>query len=135
MDHPNLTLAERAWQAVASSDVDTLRQLWTPDIVWHVTTDNPWTGDHVGTDAVLDYLADVGEAGEAYDASIEDVLVSDHHVLLVYRVNARRGRRSIDTGQCLLARIEGDKMAEVWTLPLDPAAFAEFWRESARKAG
>ncbi len=135
MDHPNRALAERAWQAVASSDVDTLRELWTPDIVWHVTTDNPWTGDHVGTDAILDYLADVGEAGEAYDASIEDVLVSDHHVLLLYRVRARRGRRSIDTGQCLLARIEGDQMAEVWTLPLDPAAFDEFWRESARKAG
>lgn len=134
--HPNLELAERAWQAVAESDVETLHAVWSPDIVWHVTTDNPWRGDHVGHEAVLDYLADVGEAGEAYDAQIEDILVSEDRVLIVTRVTARRGSRSIEAQQCMLARIKDEKFAEVWTLALDPSVFADFWQTAAtQKAG
>ena len=130
MKHPNRIIAERAWEAVATSDVASLQELWAPDIVWHVTARNPWTGDHVGTDAVLDYLAEVGEAGEAYDAGLVDVLVSDDRVLLVCTVNARRSGRTVDTQQCMLARIADGKIAEVWTLPLEPAVLAGFWRES-----
>ena len=136
MKHPNVDIVERAWLAVAEADIETLETLWAPDIVWHVTTENPWTGDHVGRNAVLEYLADVGEAGEAYEASIEDVLASDDHALIKSRVKAQRGDRTIDTGQCMLARIHDDMIVEVWTLPLDPASFAGFWRSSsARKAG
>ena len=134
MKHPNVELAERAWVAVATSDVDALEALWSPDIIWHVTTRNPWYGDHVGPEAVLDYLASVGEAGEAYDSRLDDILVSDDRVLLVTRVAAKRKDREVDTGQCLLARVENGKMVEVWTLALDPAAFAQFWKPSEQKA-
>ena len=135
MKHPNLEIAERAWQAVAEADVETLESLWSPDIVWHVTNDNPWTGDHVGRDAVLDYLADVGEAGEAYEARIQDILASDDRVLIVSAIAARRGDRSVETQQCMLARIEQGLIVEVWTLALDPSAFAGFWQQPARKTG
>ncbi len=132
--HPNAEIARRAWEAVATSDVDTLKQIWAPEIVWHVTSDNPWFGDHVGPDAIFDYLADLGEAGETYDARIYDILVSDDRVLLVTRVTARRHGRQVDTQECMLARIEDGKIAEVWTLALDPAAFVGFW-EAAKEVG
>ncbi len=136
MAHPNAELAERAWLAVAEADIETLETLWRPDIVWHVTADNPWSGDHVGRDAVLDYLAAVGEAGESYEAHIEDILASDDRVLIVSRVIARRGDRSVDTRQGLLAHIEDGRFSEVWTMPLDPLAFARFWQASdERRAG
>jgi ketosteroid isomerase-like protein len=130
MNHPNRKIAEQAWEAVATSDVAALRELWAEDIVWHVTARNPWMGDHVGADAVLEYLAQVGEAGETYDSSLEDVLVSDDRALLVCQVSARRGGRRVDTWQCMLARIAGGKIAEVWTLPLEPNALAAFWNEA-----
>jgi ketosteroid isomerase-like protein len=134
MKHPNLELAEQAWEAVARSDIEALEALWTPGIVWHVTGDNPWKGDHVGRDAVFNYLADVGEAGEAYDAILEDILVSPDRVMIVCRVKATRGDRAVDTCQCMLFRIEDGRMAEVWTLPLDPSAFDGFWQAGARDA-
>jgi ketosteroid isomerase-like protein len=135
MHSRNADIARSAWQAVAEADFEALDSLWAPDIVWHVTADNPWTGDHLGRDAVLDYLADVGEAGEAYEATLVDVLASDDRALIVSRVTARRGDRSVDTQQCMLARIEDGAIVEVWTLPLDPGAFTEFWKASSRKAG
>ncbi len=136
MKHPNAEIATRAWEAVATSNADALREIWAPGIVWHVTNDNPWFGDHVGPDAILDYLAAVGEAGEAYDARIVDILVSDDRVLIVTGVTARRLGHEVDTQQCMLARIEDGRIAEVWTLALDPAAFVGFWDSAvAKKAG
>lgn len=134
--HRNAELVERAWEAVATSDVDALMGILAPNIVWHVTTANPWFGDHVGPEAVLDYLASVGEAGEAYDTRLLDILVSNDRVLLVTAITARRRGREVDTEQCMLARIEGDQIAEVWTLALDPGVFADFWdTKEAKKAG
>ena len=133
--HPNAEIAERAWQAVAEADFETLEQLWAPDIVWHVTADNPWTGDHVGREAILDYLADVGEAGEAYEATLVDILASNDRALILSRVSAQRGEESVDTLQGMLARIENGSIVEVWTLPLEPQLMARFWESDARRAG
>jgi ketosteroid isomerase-like protein len=136
MEHPNAEIATRAWQAVANSDVDALNELWAPGIVWHVTANNPWYGDHVGPEAILDYLAAVGEAGDAYDARIVDVLVSNHRVLIVTNVTARRQGQQVETQQCMLARIEDAKIAEVWTLALEPAVLLGFWESPiAKQAG
>jgi len=126
----NLRLAHEAWEAVATGDLETLQKVWTPDIVWHVTAKNPWTGTHVGQEAVCNYLADVGEAGEAYSTELEDVLVSKDRIVMVCHVTARRGRKTVETGQLLMARVVGSQMAEVWTVPLDPSAFEGFYDDA-----
>jgi ketosteroid isomerase-like protein len=134
MSDENLALAHRAWEAVARGDTEALKQVWAPDIVWHVTGRNPWTGTHVGHEAICDYLADVGEAGEAYDTRLDDLLVSKDRVVLVCHITARRGRKTVETDQVLMARVEGGKMIEVWTVPLDPAAFEGFYEPAAAAA-
>jgi hypothetical protein len=126
-DHPNSLLLKQAWQAVAEGDSDTLRALFTDDIRWHVTADNPWRGVHVGTDAILEYLAQVGDAGEAYETSLEELLVGERYSAIVCHVHAKRGNRVLENGQVLLARIDGGRIAEVWTLTLDPDAIHSFW--------
>ena len=75
-DHPNCLLILQCWQAASHSDSDTLRALWADNIVWHVTANNPWRGDHVGQDSVLEYLAQVGEMGESYDLTLQGVLAN-----------------------------------------------------------
>jgi ketosteroid isomerase-like protein len=130
----NLRLAHRAWEAVATGDIDALQEVWADDIAWHVTGTNPWTGTHVGRDAICEYLADVGEIGEAYDTRLEDMLVSEGRVAFVCHVTARRGGKTVETQQILMARIEADKIAEVWTVPLDPSAFDGFFEEPAATA-
>ena len=134
MHDENLALAQRAWEAVAAGDTEALQQVWAPNIVWHVTGMNPWTGAHVGHAAVCDYLADVGEAGEAYDTRLDDLLVSKDRLVMVCHVTARRGKRTVETDQVLMARVEGGQIAEVWTVPLNPSAFEGFW-ETAVAAG
>ena len=127
-DHPNALLLKQAWQAVAEGDADLLAELWSEDIVWHVTGDNPWKGDHVGHEAIVEYLAQVGEAGEAYETSLEELLVGDQYAAMLCQVNAKRDDRVLEAGQVLLGRFEQGRIAEVWTLSLDPGAMARFWK-------
>jgi len=130
-DHPNALLVKQAWQAVAEGDTETLRALWSDDIEWHVTADNPWKGTIVGTDAILEYLAQVGEAGEAYETSLEEVMVGEHYSAMVCHVSAKRGNRVMENGQVLMCRIENGRIVEVWTLSLDPEIMRRFWASDA----
>ncbi len=130
-DHPNAILLKQAWQAVADGDGETLRALFADDVQWHVTSGSPWHGTHVGTDAILEYLAQVGDAGETYETSLEELLVGDRFSAMVCHVHAKRGNRVLENGQVLLARIEEGRVAEVWTLTLDPDASHAFWMGGA----
>jgi ketosteroid isomerase-like protein len=126
-EHPNALLIRQAWLAVANSDIDTLMALWADDIVWHVTGNNPWKGDHVGHEAVLEYLAQVGEAGDAYDTTLESVLANDEYAAAVCHVSSKRGDRVLEVDQVLFGRFEGRRIKEIWTLSLDPSAVDRFW--------
>ena len=128
-EHPNALLIRQAWQAVAHSDVETLRALWADDIIWHVTGNTPWRGTHVGIANVIDLLAQVGESGDTYDMSLESVLANDQFGVLVYRVSTKRSDRVLDVHQVLLCRFEGRRIREVWALALDPQAVDAFWSD------
>jgi hypothetical protein len=81
----------------------------------------------VGHDAVLEYLAQVGEAGESYDTILESVMANDEYAAAVCHISTKRGNRILDVGQVLLGRFEGRKIKEVWTLSMDSQAVERFW--------
>ena len=131
--HPNAKLAAASWLAVSNSDVEALEKLWADDIVWHSTGRNPWAGTYVGREAVLDYLARVGEAVDTYDARLDDVLVSDDRLMLVCHMQLRHAgheeQEELEVDELLLARIENGKIAEVWLLALDPRVIKAYWEK------
>ena len=112
---------------MSRADVEALGTILAPDIVWHATGAAPWRGDHRGIDAVLDYLAGVGEHSEVFDARVLDVLASDERALIVFQVNLEHEGRKLVLDYLLLASIRDGLTREVWTSPLDPIALAEFW--------
>lgn len=127
-DHPNALLIRQSWQAVADSDVETLLAMWADDIVWHVTGNNPWKGDHVGHDAVLEYLAQVGESGESYDTTLTSVMANDEFGAVVCHISTKRGDRVLEVDNVLLGRFDKNRqIKEIWTLSLDPSAIDRFW--------
>ncbi|MGH0037655.1 MAG: nuclear transport factor 2 family protein [Myxococcota bacterium] len=126
--HPNVSLAQEAWNAVSNGDTEALRKHFSPDVVWHATAmGTPWSGDHKGTDAILDFLARIGESVERFDVSLEDILVSEARFAYVMQIHAERGGRPLDVVYLLTAQVEGGVIREVWTTPLDPARLRAFW--------
>lgn len=126
----NEELARRAWSAVSRGDTETLAQILASDVVWHATGANPWRGDHEGVDEVVGYLVRIGEMTASFDATLVDVLASGERVAIVFRAKLERGSRRIDVGYLLLARVANGRAAEVWTVPLDPAALVDFWMDA-----
>lgn len=126
-DHPHALLAKTAWEAVSTGDVDVLSEVCADDLVWHASGRGPRSGTHRGRDAVLDYLASIGEAAERFDSTLQHVLVGGDLVAVLFQVSGARKGRELDTGFILLFRIEGSRLAEVWSVPRDQYAVDEFW--------
>jgi len=127
LSHPHAKLAQRAWDAVSTADVVTLAELSTDDITWHASGRGPRSGTFRGRLAILDYLARVGEDVERFDLDLLDVLVGRKRTAILFRVSGRRKGRRLDTDFVLLLRIEGEQIAETWSIPRDQLAVDEFW--------
>lgn len=120
-------LAGRAWQAVSSGDITALEALCTEEIVWHASGRGSHAGDHHGREGVLAYLAGVGEDVLRFNAELQDVLVGDATAAILLRASGRRDERALDAIYVVLLRFEGDRIAEVWSIPQDQHAVDAFW--------
>lgn len=127
-DHPHAKLARIAWRAAADGDVATLARVCSEDLEWHASGRGVRSGLYRGRAAVFDYLASIGEAADRFDAELEDLLVGEDKVAVLFRIRGQRGERRLDTHFVLLFRIEGERIAEVWAIPRDQYAIDEFWR-------
>ena len=134
IDHPNSFLVHQILQAVTSGDTETLRALWSDDIVWHVKGPSPWHGELRGPEAIFEFLAQLGEVGaNGYHIDIEDIMIGEERASLVIRVKASLADppRSLDSSYVLLARIAGRRVHEVITAPIDADRVEAFWRDEA----
>lgn len=120
-------LARAAWQAVSEADRDALRRLVADDVVWHASGRGPRSGDHHGRDAILDYLAGIGEDADEFDLELDDVLVGDERTAILFRVSGKRNERLLEAGFVLLMRFEDNRIAEIWSIPRDQYAVDAFW--------
>jgi len=120
-------IARELWKGVSNSDVETLVQLSEPDIVWHASGRGPRAGDFRGRDAVLDYLARIGDDVERWDVELDDVLVGDVYAAMLLRVTGERPARSLSAGFVLIFRFTAGRVAEVWSVARDQFAVDEFW--------
>jgi ketosteroid isomerase-like protein len=127
IDHPHAKLARIAWEAVAHSDTETLVRICREDLVWHAAGLGPRAGDYRGLEAVLDYLATLGEDTDRFDLRFEDVLVGEGRVAVLFHLSGQRGPKRIDSDYFLLFRIEQEHLAEIWAVPFDQLGIDEFW--------
>jgi uncharacterized protein len=125
--HPWEEIARRAWNAVSTSDVDALASVLADDAVWHATGRGSHAGDYRGRTEIFDYLAGVGEDAERFDSTIDDVLVGKRYAAILFDVEGDRKGRSLNVGFVIVLRIDGDRIAEVWSVPRDQLAVDEFW--------
>lgn len=134
IDHPNSFLVHQNLQAVGSGDTETLRALWSEDIVWYVKGASPWHGELRGAEAIFEFLAQLGEVGSnGYHIDIEDVMIGEERASIAINVKASLSDppRSLDSSFILLARIAGRRIHEVVTVPVDAERVEAFWKGQA----
>ena len=121
MANSNEDLLRRGYDAFAVGDLQTLREIMDPDVVWHVPGRNPLAGDYRGIDAVLDYF---GRSMEHLQGTLrvvpQDVLANDERGVVVQHTTAQRNGRSLDDVGVALFTIRNGKAVEVWQFWADP---------------
>jgi len=120
----------RFYAAFAARDLETVRQCFAPDAIWHLPGRGAIAGDHRGWDAIrADFLARVGPlSGGTLRAELIDVAVGVDYVVAVQHATADHDGRHLDVTACQLIRMEGQRIAEVWSHYSDQYAFDAFWQ-------
>lgn len=129
MEHPNVHLVRRLYQARVADDRDTIRSILAQDIAWHDPYPPPHGGDLVGLDAVFrDVFDKAGELTQGSTRLWPHAIVADDDlaVALVYWTSTFRGR-TMNGKEVAIYRIEAGKIVEAWFHPADRAASDAFF--------
>ena len=125
--HPNQLLSQRLWDAIATADAAALRTLIASKAVWRMYGRSPLAGSHKGIDAILHFMASVGELADELESSLIEIFASERGAVLRYSVHARRGDRSLDVEHLFMIQIRQGKVVEGVFAPLDQHRYDEFW--------
>jgi uncharacterized protein len=122
MAHPNEGIVRSGFDAFAKGDVDTLRQLFDQDAVWHVPGRSPLSGDHRGMDAILGFLARTMElTSGTFRVEVHDVVANDEHAVAIYVTRGEREGRTLESRDVLVSHIRNGKLAEAWLTSSSPS--------------
>jgi uncharacterized protein len=127
MTHPNEELVRRGFEAFANGDVETMRQVLDPDVIWHAPGRSPLAGDYRGVEEVLGYFGRSMETtGGTLRVELQDVMVNDRGAASLQRSTAQRNDRSLDDFGVNVFRIQDGRAVEVWQHWGNPYAVDEF---------
>ena len=126
-EHPNLVIARRLWDAIARADAPALRELMSEKTVWRMPGDSLVAGTYVGADAVLHFMARVGELTDDLHSDLVDIFVSERGAVLRYAIHAIRGTRSLDIEHLFMIRIVEGRITEAVFAPIDQQRYDRFF--------
>ena len=128
MAHANEELVRRAYEAFSRGDVDTLRELFADNIVFHQPGRSPVAGDYSGIDQVLGFFGRLAErSGGTFRVVLHDVLADHEHGVGLHTAEAEREGRHLHSPVALVLHIRNDKITEAWAHGYDLYADDAFW--------
>lgn len=127
-DHPNAELFKRGYAAFQRGDLDTVRELFDSNIVWHLQGHNHFSGDHVGIDNVLALFGrNFEETNGTFKVEPHDILANDSHAVALATVSGEKDGRSLSDRYTHIAHISNGKLTESWIFNENPDKVDEFW--------
>ena len=128
MAHPNEDLVRRGYEAFAKADMETLRELFDPEIVWHFPGRSVLAGDHRGADAVLGFFGRTAElTAGTFRVEVHEVVADDQHTVGLHLATGEREGRTLDDREVLVFHVRDGTVVEVWQYLEDQYAYDEFF--------
>jgi ketosteroid isomerase-like protein len=128
MGHPNEDLIRRGYDAFSRGDMDTLRQLFHPDIGWHAGGRSQLAGDHQGVDTALGFFAKTMElTGGNFRVQVHDLLANDEHAVGLHTAHAERkaGPSTTTTPWCSMSATErSPRSGSTGRTPTPPTSYS-----------
>lgn len=127
--HPNVEQAWRGVKAFHDGDIAGMRDLFAPDVVWHMPPSHPLVADIIGRDDLLMFFGRIQqETRGTFEAEVHDIVGNDEHVVALMHVRAERGGKRLDQKVINIYKVRDDgKVTERWLFMEDRAAADDFW--------
>jgi uncharacterized protein len=125
----NENRAREAYEAFARADLDAVRRLLHPDILWHIDGNSPLTGNYKGIDEVLEFFGTVfTETDGTFRKTLQEVIANESTTVTISSVYARRKGTVLDDRQVAVYRCDSEgRVMEANFYYEDSARFDEFW--------
>jgi uncharacterized protein len=120
-DHPDAIAYRRTADAFRAGDLDLVKTLIAPEVVWHVPGEHRMAGTIEGREALLAWLAQLPNTG--FWLVEQDVFASDQHVCAISTMGARRDGVDVQTRVVSIFRYRDGRQAERWFYPDDADAW------------
>jgi ketosteroid isomerase-like protein len=120
-DHPDAIAYRRTADAFRAGDLDLVRSLVAPEVVWHVPGEHRMAGTIEGREALMTWLAQLASIG--FWLVEHDVFASDQHVCAISTMGARRDSVNAQTRVISIFRYRDGRQVERWLYPDDTPAW------------
>ena len=121
-------LIRRGYEAFIAADMDTLKDLFTEDAVWHTGGTGALSGDKKGRDAILGYFGELMSRSQGtLKLTLEDVAAGEKYVIGLQSNQAQRDGKSLDQHTVIAFTVSGGKVVEALEMAEDTAKSSEFW--------
>jgi ketosteroid isomerase-like protein len=127
-EHPNVAIVQRYYQAYGRGDLETVREIFAPDITWTIPGHHPLAGTKRGVNEVLAFFDQLAKA--QFRAELLFLGGNDNYVVDVHRGWSNLEQdENIDELWALLFGIENGRIAEAINFPGNQhTADAFFWK-------
>ena len=117
----------RGFEAFAKGDLDTIRELLHPDVVWHVPGRSSLAGDYRGVDAVLGYFMQLFErSGGTFKAELQECgEIAPERIACLVRLTGDMTAAPVDVMGMMLFTERDGRTVEVHNFSADQYAIDE----------
>ena len=123
----NIATVRNGFDSFATGDMDTLREVFDPGIVWNLPGRSTISGDYHGVDAVLGFFGTLFQiSGGTFKAELIECgeLTSDLVACLIHRSGAMPAG-AVDQRTMLLFQLRNGRVVEVTEFAYDLYAYDE----------
>jgi len=127
--NPNIQLVERFFKAYANSDFDGMHQVMDSDVKWHIPGNHPYSGTKRGISELIQYFEKLNEFG--FKAEQIVIGVNENYVVDCHRNwSTANAPAALNAMSCLLWKIEGSKIVEVFNFPQEQNQVDDFFNNA-----
>ena len=121
----NIAIVKQFFKYYEKGDILGLREIFSPDIEWHVPGHHPLAGVKKGIEEVIAYYQELQKA--KFKAEVIILEGNENHVIDCHRGWARVGDIKLDMNWVLLYTIEDGKIKSMTNFPGNQHAADEFF--------
>jgi ketosteroid isomerase-like protein len=132
----NAAVMRRAVDAFGAGDMATLKEVFAPDLKWHLPGRSAIAGDYVGRDAVFGLFGKMAAlTNGTIRTTAREIIGDEKGGVIITKDTGERNGKKLDSMLILRVHIRDGKLVEAWEHIADLYAYDDFWSSKQQDPG